>query len=184
MSEQDTAGLDPATATRAALERVTAYMRMAPVFYGTDDGGPSAALLDQIITAGGTYPLAYADVRVLLARVTDLEGENERLRDGLPAFVCPACGSETRARLTDAAQLEEVARLRLLYVERADAVQFVQRQREKAEARVAELEAQRAAVLVLCDEAERHAGTARFGYLNEDDIRAALTAAGDTGGTR
>jgi len=39
---------------------------------------------------------------------------------------------------------------------------------------VERLQAQHAAALALCDQAERHAGTARFGYLNEDDVRRAL----------
>jgi len=116
MSEQSTSGLDPATATRAALsewrERITETLAKADLFWVED------------------------------VWQKPIPAEVERITDAVMTVVTPLL------------------------------------------ARVAELEAQRAAVLALCDQAERHAGTARFGYLNEDDVRAALTAASDTGGTR
>jgi len=88
------------------------------------------------------------------------------------------------ATATRAALGEEIHRLQRERDEFAAACLIHYERGVEVRARVAELEAQRAAALALCDEAERHAGTARFGYLNEDDVRAALTAAGDTGGTR
>jgi len=143
MGEQDTAGLDPTTATRAAISEEAAIRERAkkatcgPWFVV----GPPWNSYDPFIVAGDPDP----HVGALVADLAENAAEDDR---------------DTGQKFADA--------------------EFIAHAREDVPwllARVAELEAQRAAALALCDEAERHAGTARFGYLNEDDIRAALTTA-------
>lgn len=76
------------------------YERLAPK-HGYRTREASAVPWEQVPAANRA--LMVETVGVVLAELARLRAENERLRDGLPEFRCPSCGSVTRARMADGA---------------------------------------------------------------------------------